>query len=263
MKKRKAKVNSFCGRAARWVNAHLLRPFGLVLVQDMHIARPRSCRNVAYAGTDFIRYNTLGLLAQEIRQNKVPGACAELGVFQGDFACEISKLLPERKIYLYDTFEGFATQDLTTEQARKFSLADECFANTDVALVRAKMPHINQCVFRKGIFPQSAQQDGQERFCLVSLDADLYEPLYAGLKFFTSGCLRGDIYWCMITATPAIKVRRRPCETLLANINKTLCPFVTIWAVWFLPNNHAILKLPGVSAGEFFVFSTSFFCKSF
>ena len=66
----------------------------------------------------------------------------------------------------------------------KFSLADECFANTDVALVRAKMPHINQCVFRKGIFPQSAQQDGQERFCLVSLDADLYEPLYAGLKFF-------------------------------------------------------------------------------
>lgn len=150
----------------------------------MHIARPRSCRNVAYAGTDFIRYNTLGLLAQEIRQNKVPGACAELGVFQGDFACEISKLLPERKIYLYDTFEGFASQDLTTEQARKFSLADECFANTDVALVRAKMPHINQCVFRKGIFPQSAQQDGQERFCLVSLDADLYEPLYAGLKFF-------------------------------------------------------------------------------
>lgn len=184
MKKRKAKVNSFCGRAARWVNAHLLRPFGLVLVQDMHIARPRSCRNVAYAGTDFIRYNTLGLLAQEIRQNKVPGACAELGVFQGDFACEISKLLPERKIYLYDTFEGFAAQDLTTEQARKFSLADECFANTDIALVRAKMPHINQCVFRKGIFPQSAQQDGQERFCLVSLDADLYEPLYAGLKFF-------------------------------------------------------------------------------
>lgn len=114
----------------------------------------------------------------------MPGACAELGVFQGDFACEISKLLPERKIYLYDTFEGFAAQDLTTEQARKFSLADECFANTDVALVRAKMPHINQCVFRKGIFPQSAQQDGQERFCLVSLDADLYEPLYAGLKFF-------------------------------------------------------------------------------
>lgn len=184
MKKRKAKVNSFCGRAARWVNAHLLRPFGLVLVQDMHIARPRSCRDVAYAGTDFIRYNTLGLLAQEIRQNKVPGACAELGVFQGDFACEISKLLPERKIYLYDTFEGFSAQDLTTEQARKFSLAEECFANTDVALVRAKMPHINQCVFRKGIFPQSAQQDGQERFCLVSLDADLYEPLYAGLKFF-------------------------------------------------------------------------------
>ena len=161
-----------------------MRPFGLVLVQDMHIARPRSCRNVAYAGTDFIRYNTLGLLAQEIRQNKVPGACAELGVFQGDFACEISRLLPERKIYLYDTFEGFAAQDLTAEQAGQFSLADECFANTDVALVRAKMPHINQCVFRKGVFPQSAQQDGQERFCLVSLDADLYEPLYAGLKFF-------------------------------------------------------------------------------
>ena len=39
--------------------------------------------------------------------------------------------------------------------------------------------------YRKGYFPESiAEEEKEKKFCLVSLDADLYNPTLEGLKFF-------------------------------------------------------------------------------
>ena len=57
-------------------------------------------------GGDYVRLATLELLCR--RLDSVPGDAAELGVYKGFFARCINRLLPERTLYLFDSFEGFA-----------------------------------------------------------------------------------------------------------------------------------------------------------
>jgi O-methyltransferase len=53
------------------------------------------------------------------------------------------------------------------------------------------MPHPDKCIIRKGLFPATAAGLEDCRFCFVSLDADLYEPILAGLEFFFNRMCRG------------------------------------------------------------------------
>lgn len=137
-----------------------------------------------------IRTASLRLAAAEIRRREIPGELAELGVFQGRFASEMNRLLPDRKLYLFDTFDGFDQRDLEIEAA--VSGSGKClqkkgyFCDTSVEKVRESLEHPTQAVFCKGYFPESAAMlpEPLPHFALVSLDPDLYEPVYQGLKFF-------------------------------------------------------------------------------
>lgn len=132
---------------------------------------------------DFVRYATLELCANEIKQNQVAGNLAELGVYKGDFAKRVNQLFPDKKLYLFDTFEGFDKKDISTEKQRNFSSGTQDFSDTSVDLVLNKMMYRENCIIKKGFFPDSAKEV-VDKFCFVSLDADLYEPILAGLKFF-------------------------------------------------------------------------------
>ena len=128
------------------------------------------------------RLAVMRLLAQEL--DEVPGAVAELGVFQGAFAAELNRCLPDRPLYLFDTFEGFDARDVAAEQAAGYSRARvQDFSETSMERVRAALPHPEQAVFCKGYFPETIP-DEPLQFALVSLDPDLYEPVYAGLTYF-------------------------------------------------------------------------------
>ena len=119
------------------------------------------------------------------RVANVPGAIAELGVFQGDSAWQMNYYLPDKQFYLFDTFEGFSESDIATEKAYAFShaLAGE-FSDTSVGAVLERMPHPEMCKVRKGHFPETAAGLAHSDFAFVSLDADLYEPTMAGMDFF-------------------------------------------------------------------------------
>ena len=132
---------------------------------------------------DYVRYATLGLCAQEILRKNVAGNVAEVGVYKGDFAKRLNQLFPQRQLYLFDTFAGFADQDVATEVAAGFSAGNQNFADTSVESVLAQMPFPQQCVVKKGFFPATAA-GVDDIFCFVSLDADLYDPLLEGLRFF-------------------------------------------------------------------------------
>ncbi|MGN6214833.1 TylF/MycF/NovP-related O-methyltransferase [Parafilimonas sp.] len=45
------------------------------------------------------------------------------------------------------------------------------------------MKYPQNCIVKKGYFPESAA-DVDNRFCFVSLDANLYKPLLSSLQFF-------------------------------------------------------------------------------
>ena len=57
------------------------------------------------------------------------------------------------------------------------------FKNTNLELVMGKMTYPEQCVIRKGYFPDTIPEEELE-FAFVSLDCDLYEPILAGLRYF-------------------------------------------------------------------------------
>jgi O-methyltransferase len=132
---------------------------------------------------DYIRLSTLELLCHEIKENKVAGNVAEVGVFKGKFARYINRFFPDRSLYLFDTFEGFDKRDKKTENQNQYSDANQDFSNTSVQKVLDIMPHPEKCIVKKGYFPESAI-GVNETFALVSLDTDLYEPIYNGLVFF-------------------------------------------------------------------------------
>ena len=125
----------------------------------------------------------------------IEGAVAECGVFRGDFAKEINRVFPDRKLYLYDTFLGFDDTDLNTEEQRnpvyslmpKWLEKENYFRDTSVELVRGKLPNSKQCVIKKGFFPDTFEE-GDERFAFVNLDLDLYAPIKAGLEIFCRVC---------------------------------------------------------------------------
>jgi len=132
---------------------------------------------------DFVRHTTLELCYNEIKKNNVKGNIAELGVYKGEFAKRLNHLFSDRKLYLFDTFEGFDAKDITTEKQHSFSSGEQDFSNTSVDLVLGKMKYPNNCIIKKGYFPDSAN-DVNDRFCFASLDADLYGPILSGLQFF-------------------------------------------------------------------------------
>lgn len=125
-------------------------------------------------------------LANEIYRHNVKGAAVELGVDRGDTAKYLNLFFNDRALYLFDTFEGFAQQDLEFE--RSFSPVSDGVAHayhnrTTVNDVLSKMYFREKCVVKKGIFPDSL--DGlEDTFSFVHIDCDLAKPVMAAIQYF-------------------------------------------------------------------------------
>ena len=131
------------------------------------------------------RVATMRLLAEQIREESIPGDVAELGVFRGDFAALINAAFPDRTIHLFDTFEGFPAQDVEIEQAQGLSRAKTGdFSETAADMVEQRLPHPGRAVFHKGYFPATFNGCEEKTFAFVSVDADLYAPTAAALPLF-------------------------------------------------------------------------------
>ena len=126
-------------------------------------------------GNDYVRLATLELLCRRLAD--VPGAAAELGVYRGFFARCINQLLPERKLYLFDSFEGFS------EEANASESFQAAHANTTIEKVLAILPYPEKVIVKPGFFPESLG-GLEEQFCLVSLDVDFYQTTLDGLRYF-------------------------------------------------------------------------------
>lgn len=124
---------------------------------------------------DYVRLSTLELLCR--RLGNVPGAAAELGVYRGFFARCINQLLPERRLYLFDSFEGFSADACASEF---FQAAHQ---NTAMGKVLSIMPCPERVIVKPGFFPASLK-GLEEQFCLVSLDVDFFRTTLEGLRYF-------------------------------------------------------------------------------
>jgi len=172
------------------LNQHLglgLHPISLCTMQLW----PESKIEGMSSEDDYCRMMSLKLAANRIVQKNIPGAIAELGVYRGELAAVLNRLFVDRTLYLFDTFEGFSSNDLSDGQEGKHSQAAAGdFKDTSLDMVISRMAHPEKIVVRKGYFPDTTE-GLEDTFALVSLDVDLYKPTIAGLHYFYSRLSRG------------------------------------------------------------------------
>lgn len=178
----------FLARSTNYIFGKRLRENKIVITSSLDFLYRR--RSIDSNYFDYIRLATLELVCEEIKRKKLEGNVAELGVYKGKFARYINSYFPERQLYLFDTFEGFDDRDIDSEKQLGFSDGKQDFSNTSVEAVLKQMPHPENCRPVKGFFPESAR-DVDDAFVFVSLDADLYEPILAGLNFFYTKLVKG------------------------------------------------------------------------
>lgn len=132
------------------------------------------------------RLHALERAACEIYKNKVDGAIAECGVYKGWFANFMSRCMPDRTLYLFDTFSGFDNRDIDeTEEIDSGRFREKTnLGDTSVEEALGNIGYRANAIVRKGYFPDTARGLEDERFAFVSLDTDLYKPILEGLKFF-------------------------------------------------------------------------------
>ena len=168
--------NALCSGAKELLGEALLKK---LLPRHRSVPTPAQLADSALPerelANDYVRLATLELLCRRLAD--VPGAAAELGVYRGFFARCINQLLPERKLYLFDSFAGFA------EDARAAESFQAAHRNTAAEKVLGMMPYPERIIVKPGFFPGSLC-GLEERFCLVSLDVDFYQTTLDGLRYF-------------------------------------------------------------------------------
>lgn len=172
---------SWKGNLATLFNKNLLSKVGTVLCPTILYGRDRT--DIIYEHHDYVRLSSLELVAHQIYENKIAGNVAELGVFQGEFAQYINLLFPDKKLYLFDTFDGFDKESIEKEKAIHNTTQFNDFSDTSVEMVLQKMKYKDNCIIKKGFFPDTAI-DLEDSFSFVSIDTDLSEPIYLGLQYF-------------------------------------------------------------------------------
>lgn len=145
---------------------------------------------------DIVRRDMIILLLRSVLERRVDGDLAELGVYKGQTARLIHHYIPERRLHLFDTFDGFHRDDVEAESIKTgIDRKKTQFANTNVEEVLGNIECKNNNVkIYKGYFPESVPVNlRSQRFAFVHLDADLYEPTKAGLSFFCERMSKGGI----------------------------------------------------------------------
>ena len=158
--------------------------------------------------SDYFRFRTFEFVAEEIMQNQVEGDLAEFGVFRGAFASLISEKLHDRKIYLFDTFEGFDKKEAQREEAAGYSNKEFEYAHTRTSekMALENMHYPEQCVICKGLFPQSVTQEAEQtRYAFVSIDVDFEDSIYEGIKFFYQRLNEGGYLFVHDYSNPYLK----------------------------------------------------------
>jgi O-methyltransferase len=117
------------------------------------------------------------------------GDYAEVGTYRGNYARIIySRLAEGANLYCFDTFQGFPEASVRAEaMATGLQVTPGLFSNTSTDLVAKNISGESEpshLVLRKGNFPVTFRGLEERTWRFVLLDADLYEPIKAGLECF-------------------------------------------------------------------------------
>lgn len=156
-------------------------------------------------------YNKLKLLADQLLLvADMPGAIADLGAYRGGASLVMRRLVPDKELFVYDTWEGNPYDDeLCHHKKGEWSASAE---GCKALVGNGELTH-----YVKGVFPQSAEELPDKRFCFVYVDADTYQATSDAIKYFWPRMVPGgrilfdDVPW-------------EPCAGVEKAINEVLNP---------------------------------------
>ena len=147
-------------------------------------------------GGDIQRLWSFILNCKQIIGENIQGDFAELGVWKGNTAAILAYFAAkaDRKVYLFDTFEGFSQNDIKGVDSDKSS---DLFRDTSIDIAKEVIGENSiVCDFVKGYFQESILDfHRSNNYAIISLDCDLYEPMKAGLDFFYPLVSKGGIFF--------------------------------------------------------------------
>lgn len=134
---------------------------------------------------DKVRFYSLWLQLEAIKNKNIQGYFAELGVYQGETAKLIHLADPNRKFLLMDTFNGFDKHDLEFETSKGDKYSANYFSDTSIKDVKKYLGESDNLIYKPGYFPNSISNlDKNINYAFIHLDADLYQPTKEALKYF-------------------------------------------------------------------------------
>ncbi len=131
---------------------------------------------------DKVRFYTFWFQIERLKRESIAGAFAEVGVYRGETAKMIHAMDPSRTFHLFDTFAGFDERDINNEHTTEHTTID--FSNTSVDDVKLLIDGGDKIIIHRGYFPETTKNLEEQTYSFVHLDADLYQPTLAALKYF-------------------------------------------------------------------------------
>jgi O-methyltransferase len=119
------------------------------------------------------------------------GDVAEVGVYKGGTARLLARTFNTRakkQLHLFDTFEGMPSTDAPVDHHRQGD-----FADTSLESVQRQLRDCGEVRFYKGFFPETAGPIENSRFCLVHVDADIYQSVKDSCAFFYPRLEKGGV----------------------------------------------------------------------
>lgn len=147
------------------------------------------CRDRSMLGD--VRIRQLHSLLIEADSSTTPGAAvAEVGVLRGGTTRFMCRILPDRTVHAFDTFEG--TPNDLVQSFEWWFLKRDTFMNTDVEEVMSYLGDCENARIHQGTFPESVD-DLVESYCFCHIDCDLSRSVYDSIVYFHANLVPGGI----------------------------------------------------------------------
>jgi hypothetical protein len=141
----------------------------------------------------FYPYEAYHLYSIVKAQSNLEGEMAEVGVYQGGSSKIICETKGDRKLHLFDTFQGLPEiSEKDTTFGKKLWEKDLC-NDTSLEIVKNYLSVYKNVYFYQGEFPGTSTPVTDSKFSFVHLDVDLYKSTKDCLAFFYPRLINGGV----------------------------------------------------------------------
>jgi len=121
--------------------------------------------------------------------NHLKGDIAEIGCYIGGSSKVICEAKGNKKLFLFDTFEGLPKLSKEDDQ-KKFK---EGKYNASLKNLKEYLKQYSGIKIYRGLFPSNSKPISNKKFSFIHLDLDLYKSTLDSLEFFYKRMSKGGI----------------------------------------------------------------------